>query len=242
MKKILVLLIAGLMAMSVTACKEDSGSDDTSGNSTTSSSTSDSDSKDSDKDSNESKSESSENVTMNDVLNHPASPESDFKFSKDPEGNRGVASYKGSDSIVVIPDSYEGAPVTTIKKYSFSNKEGEKAIKFSDSVVEIEELACAMNKSIEIVVFGANTKTIGEGAFLQASALKEVKLNDGLEEIITQAFASCHNLKSITIPESVKTIEPDAFYAIEETIVIHGKAGSAAEEFAKTEGIQFVAE
>ncbi|MEE0059612.1 MAG: leucine-rich repeat domain-containing protein [Acutalibacteraceae bacterium] len=242
MKKILVLLIAGLMAMSVTACKEDSGSDDTSGNSTTSSSTSDSDSKDSDKESDKSKNDSSE-ITMEAVLNHAVSPDADFIFSLDDEGvNGGIMSYTGTDSIVVTPDTYDGAPVTKIEKYSFSKKNSEKAIRFADSVVEIDELACSLNEGIEIVVLGANTKTIHPGVFLECPALREVKLNDGLETISRQAFAKCYELKSITIPESVTTIEPGAFFSLEKTLVIHGKAGSAAEEFAKTEGIQFVAE
>ncbi|MEE0265607.1 MAG: leucine-rich repeat domain-containing protein [Acutalibacteraceae bacterium] len=244
MKKLLAILMIGILAVSCTACGEESSTDDTKGNSKTSST------KDSGTSADEADSEESEEnnnadsgeITMEAVLSQAVSPEGDFKFSKDEEGNRGVVSYKGSDSIVVIPDSYEGAPVTKINKYSFSDKNSEKAIKCSDSVVEIEQLACALNDGLEIVVMGANTKTIGEGAFLQCSALREVKLNDGLEVIVTQAFASCHKLKSITIPESVTTIEPGAFYGINDTIVIHGKAGSAAEEYAKSENIQFVAE
>lgn len=52
----------------------------------------------------------------------------------------------------------------------------------------------------------------------------------------------CDNLKSITIPSSVTTIESGAFMGIEKELTIYGTAGSTAEEFAKTEGIKFVAQ
>ena len=221
------------MAMSVTACKEDSGSGDTSGNTTKSSSTSDKEKSDK---------SSSKDITIEAVLEQPVSPEGEFTFSQDPEGNKGIGSYTGSDSIVVTPDTYDGGPVTKIDQYAFANRNSEKAIRFSDSVVELSNTCCALNEGLEVVVLGANTKTIGEGAFLQCTALREIKLNDGLEKIATISFSMCENLESITIPESVTTIESGAFTGLEKTLVIHGKAGSAAEEFAKTEGIQFVAE
>lgn len=80
-------------------------------------------------------------------------------------------------------------PVNTIGQYSLNEKDNEKAIKLSDSVVDIEDMAFTNNTGLEIIVMGSGTKSIGEGAFLGCSSLKEVVLNDGLETISGYAFS-----------------------------------------------------
>lgn len=181
-------------------------------------------------------------ITLESVLNHSVTPKSDFNFSINKEGNSGVLSYSGSDSIIIIPETGEdGLPVTNIEKFSFSNEDKPKAIKFADTVNSIDDLSCGLNTGLEIVVMGEGTKYIGQSAFLQCTSLREVYLNEGLETIKNNAFGRCDSLKSITIPESVTNIELGAFQGIEKNLIIYGKSGSAAEEFAKTYGIKFEA-
>lgn len=237
MKKILVVLLAGLMTLSLAACGEETDTDNKSSSTITSSS----DSSDGDKESKTKKDNDAKEITLEAVLSHETAPEGDFEFSKNGEGNSGVLGYIGSDSIIVIPETYEGLPVTKIETGAFSNKEGEKAIKFADTVTEIDYCSCGLNKSLEIIVMGSGTKIIGESSFQECPSLREVSLNEGLETIKTGAFALCDNLKSITIPSSVKDIEMGAFMGIEKELTIYGTAGSAAEKFAKEAGIEFVA-
>lgn len=238
MKKILVVLLVGLMALSFAACGEETDTDNKSSGTTTLSSGS----SDVDKETESVKNNDSGEITLEAVLNHATAPESDFEFSKDGEGNSGVLGYIGSDSIIVIPEICEGLPITKVEMYAFSNKDSEKAIKFADSIITIDGISCTSNTGLQIVVMGKETKYIGEGAFQGCSSLKEVSLNDGLETISSLAFAMCDNLKSITIPSSVTTIESGAFMGIEKELTIYGTAGSAAEKFAKEAGIEFVAQ
>lgn len=185
-------------------------------------------------------------ITLDDVLNHETSPEEDFEYSSEEENSSsvGLASYKGNKEIAVVPETLDGRPVTKVDKWaintnSINDMSNLRGIRFSDSITEFEALACQAHKQLEIVVLGKGTKTLGEGTFFECDALKEVVLNDGLETIGSSAFAWCYNLKSITIPESVTTIE---FGAFEYDITIYGKSGSAAEEFAKSNEINFVAQ
>ncbi|MEE0265608.1 MAG: leucine-rich repeat domain-containing protein [Acutalibacteraceae bacterium] len=241
MKKLLAVLMIGILAVSCTACGEDSSTDDTTGNSKTS--TSDKADKSEDEAEENDKADSGE-ITVEALLNHEETAASDFTPAVDyeDESKWGIIGYEGTDDIVVVPETIDGETITFVGKYCFANRSVEKAIVFPDTVEKFEECACSLNEKVETVVLGANTKTIGNGAFIQCNSLKEVKLNDGLETICTQAFSMCKNLKSIYIPESVTTIEYGAFTMIEDSVVIHGKAGSAAEEYAKSENIQFVAE
>ena len=58
--------------------------------------------------------------------------------------------------------------------------------------------------------------------------------------IADNAFADNKNLTSVTIPDSVTDIAPTAFNGCSSDLVVRGEAGSAAETFAKENGITFV--
>lgn len=235
-KKIIALVLGMIFVLSFAGCSEKS--EDNSDNNSSNASNADT--------SSQAESETSGEITVEDVMNHAVSPEEDFEWSAEEENSTtvGLASYKGNQTIAVVPETLDGRPVTKVDKWainsnSINDMSNLRGIRFADSITEFEEIACQAHKQLEIVVLGKGTKTIGHAAFFECDALKEVVLNDGLETISTLAFGWCYDLKSITIPESVTTIESGAF---EKDITIYGKAGSAAEEFAKSEGINFVAQ
>lgn len=110
-KKIIAFTLAAMLILSFAGCGEKADDNLSSEVSSLGSSASATESK--------AKSDNSGEITLDDVLNHETSPESDFHFSEDGEGNSGVLSYSGSDSIVVIPETYEGMPVTKIETGAF---------------------------------------------------------------------------------------------------------------------------
>lgn len=238
MKKLLAVLMIGILAVSCTACGEESSTDDTKGNSKTSTS----DKADTSED--EENGSAKSTVTPEEILYHEVSPESDFSacVGINDDSMWGICGYNGTDEIVVIPETVDGKTIKFVEQYCFSNRNSEKVIVFPDTVEKLNNTSCALNEGVETVILGRNTKSIEEGAFLQCKSLKNIQLNQGLEKIGTIAFSMCESLESIYIPESVTTIESGAFTMIEDSVVIHGKAGSAAEEYAKSENIQFVAE
>ena len=83
---------------------------------------------------------------------------------------------------------------------------------------------------------------IGEEAFINNPSLKTIIFPDTLKAIGSNAFAGCSNLKEVTIPETVHTLAENSFGIAGETqfvVKITGKTGSAAEEYANTNGIVF---
>ena len=162
-----------------------------------------------------------------------------FKFSTDSNGGWELSNYVGKDVIVHIPGEYDGKPVRTTWSYVFANDSPVKAIWFPDAMESISEMICISNKSLQVVIVGSKTKVIEESAFQGCLSLYAVELNEGLETIQAISFAGCPNLKSITIPASVTSIANNAFFGCPEDFVIYGEAGSAAEVYANSKGIEF---
>lgn len=163
----------------------------------------------------------------------------DFNFVGNGVAGYTMHSYLGSETILHLPDEYNGGAIIGNSSYIFANDSPVKAIWFPDSLIEVNDATCGLNKSLQVVILGEKTKTIGQSAFKNCSSLYVIELNEGLEVIETFAFGHCDSLKSITIPKSVTNIYSGAFFGCPEDFVIYGEAGSAAEAYANSEGIEF---
>lgn len=93
---------------------------------------------------------------------------------------------------LVIPDTYEGLPVTAI---------GERAFEY--------------HTEIESLVLGMNITEIGYGAFEGCEYLYTVTWNDRLQMIGERAFQSCVRLSELFFPVSLTMIADSAFYGCE---------------------------
>ncbi len=136
---------------------------------------------------------------------------------------------------IVIPDEYEGCPVTKVADFSVVNLENVGVIYIGKNVKEIGEWAFTNNHklvefvvdeeneyfcSVDGVLFTKDMKTL-----LFYPALKGLETNsetqertmkyeipEGVETIRTKAFYKCDKLTDIIIPESVKVIEEKGFF------------------------------
>ena len=81
--------------------------------------------------------------------------------------------------------------------------------------------------------------TIGSEAFCSCSKLTSVTIPSSVTSIGSWAFEYCGSLTSIYIPESVTSISSSAFNGHNSNLVINGKTGSAAEQFANANNITF---
>lgn len=180
-------------------------------------------------------------LTVEQVMNAPVANWEEFVTFEDEDGTAWIGNYEGTNKILVIPEEADGRKVTVAGGHAFSANGQFIAVKFPDTLKEIEEYAFSMDENLEIVICGSDLETIGKNAFFQCTSLREVVLNDGLKEIKDSAFWKCDNLKSITVPESVEVIEGFALWIDNEDFVIKGKAGSVAEAYAKEHEMKFEA-
>jgi len=136
---------------------------------------------------------------------------------------------------VVIPDSYNNLPVTTIAPKAFSSSAitgitipesvtsiGDQAFKscknltgitIPNSVITMGKEVFDSCKSLASVTIGNGVTTIGKQAFYKCASLTSVTIGNSVTGIGEKAFSQCAGLTSITIPNSVTTIGKEAFYS-----------------------------
>ena len=93
-----------------------------------------------------------------------------------------------TDANIVIPETYNGLPVTVIADNAFKDVQ-----------------------SIQTVYIPSNIKTIGGSVFSGCGNLTNVTLPDGLTQIKSELFFYCRKLNDLDIPSSVTRIDDLAF-------------------------------
>ncbi len=104
----------------------------------------------------------------------PVTPEEDFEYSVT-KGNISIKGYKGSDEFVIIPETIDGKPVTTITKGAFEN--------------------CTFKK----VYISRNIKSIIKDAFKNCDNLETVYLTDNITDMTDNCFPGCEQYKTLYI-------------------------------------------
>lgn len=148
-----------------------------------------------------------------------------------------------TDKTYKIPSS-----VTALAQGVFINKYLEKII-IPENITAIS-YDCFFNcTNLYAVVLSKNITEIQDFAFYNCSFLSDIRIPNSVTSIGYGAFIGCDSITSITIPSTVTTIAEKALgYIADESgntsvnkdFVIKGTPGSAAEAYAKKNGITFI--
>lgn len=154
------------------------------------------------------------------------------------------------------------AGITYIEKNTFSNCSSLSSVTIPSGINGIDVGAFSGCSSLTSINIPAAVNEIGAGAFSGCSNLSSITIPEGVTVVTTALFYDCTGLSSVVIPENVKSIEYGAFYncsslasitipagvteidsgAFErcDNLTIYGYTGSAAEQFANENEINFV--
>ena len=132
---------------------------------------------------------------------------------------------------------------------SYPKQRNTETYKLPDSTIAINDYAFSKNIKLKSVILNDGLQVIGDYAFSHTIKL-DVKIPDSLVAIGEGAFLSSHK-SSAEVPKNVQYIGDAAFgyyeeydngqmyYQLEENFVLRGERGSAAEEYALANGINF---
>lgn len=128
---------------------------------------------------------------------------------------------------IVIPDEYEGVPVTRIADFAATNLEYVTEFYIGKNIKEIGTWALENNQhiaeytvdennkyfcSVDGVIYTKDMKTV---VFFPPAKEGEYKVADTVENIRTKAFYKCTKVTKITLPDTVKEIQEKAFFRCE---------------------------
>lgn len=103
------------------------------------------------------------------------------------------------DADVVIPETYNGKPVTSISENAFSPNP------FSEAYTKKNY------PDLTSVTIPASVTSISAYAFQNCKALTSVTIPEGIKKIEKSTFDNCTALTTITLPSTVTVIAPQAF-------------------------------
>ncbi|MDC0282681.1 leucine-rich repeat protein [Akkermansiaceae bacterium] len=119
---------------------------------------------------------------------------------------------EGATGHLVIPDTIEGNPVSSIGKRAFDSCVGLTSITIPDGVTSIGDYAFVICSASTSITIPDSVTSIGVGTFGQCTSLTSITIPDGVTSIGDWTFSGCSASTSITIPDSVTSIGFQAFF------------------------------
>jgi len=121
--------------------------------------------------------------------------------------SRGTA----TETVIIIPETYETLPVTAIATYGFDGFRSLSSITIPSSVTHIGQNAFRDCSSLTTITLPSSVTSIGQYAFYGCNSLTTITIPSSVTSIEQSAFRDCSNLTTITIPSSVISIGVSAF-------------------------------
>ena len=132
--------------------------------------------------------------------NQSSSSEEDFEVSV--ADRSCIHRYNGNASVVVVPEKIHGVTIEKIGRMAFNDNNSVKKIILPDTVTEIESHGISSCDSLEEIELGKGLKQLDSFAIANCEALRSIHLPEGFERLDNAAFLGCTNLEELYIPAS----------------------------------------
>ena len=134
-----------------------------------------------------------------------------FSYTVLEDGSAAIDGYGGFDSILTIPASVEGHPVSAVSAGAFRGSVWLRNVTIEEGVREIGDGAFRDCSGLESIVIPSSAERIGDSAFRLCENLSGLEIPDGVRIIGRYAFTGCGKLGTLRLPDSVETISENAF-------------------------------
>ena len=130
----------------------------------------------------------------------------DYEYSLE-DGRATVTGYTGTDSVLTVPSSLGGCPVTAVGESAFAGCYDLVSVTLSEGITDI-----------------------GDSAFFNCTALTSVTLPESLVRVNADAFCGCTALEAITLPKNVAALTGNPFSGCASLTAITVASGNSALE------------
>lgn len=138
-----------------------------------------------------------------------------FRYFLNDKSEAIISRYTGGESVVVVPESLDGYPVTQIGSYAFSAFVVPEtlitSINLPETIESITKHAFERNENLTQINIPSKVTTIPFDCFRGCYALEYIEIPDTVNKIEGGAFRYCEGLKSISLPESITEISEETF-------------------------------
>lgn len=145
------------------------------------------------------------------LLTVPSVVQAQFTFTTN-NGAITITGYTGSGGTVIIPNTINGRPVTSIGIGAFYGSTNLIGVTIPNSVTNIRQSAFASCGKLTSVTLGSGVAIISDSAFASCTKLTSVTIPNSVTAIGELAFQNCTNLTSVTIGTNVPYISYSAFF------------------------------
>jgi hypothetical protein len=149
------------------------------------------------------------------LLGYSTELRAQFAFTTNADGSLNVSSYTntpGSGGTVVVPDTTNGLPVTSIGFGVFSSETTVTNVILGTNVASVGANAFNACSGLASVTMPDGITNIGQSCFFGCRSLTNVSVPRNLISVATETFALCTNLPSITLPNRITYIGGMAFW------------------------------
>lgn len=193
-------------------------------------------------------------VELGSQISASAESYGDYEYTVLKDGTVEISKYNGKDTKVTIPSKINGKLVTSIGELSFGRCTNIKSVTIPDGIITIENAAFVGAESLESVKLPSTLKEISSNAFA-FTALKKVTIPKNVTSIGDFAFNGIGSLREMVIYENAKNLGMNSvgYYhytdengaghknATNTNLTIYCPKGSAAEKYAKDNGLKYSA-
>lgn len=153
--------------------------------------------------------------SKDDILLNNEHETNGFRYFLNDKSEAIISRYTGGESVVVVPESLDGYPVTQIGSYAFSAFVVPEtlitSINLPETIESITEHAFECNENLTQINIPSKVTTIPFDCFRGCDSLEYIEIPDSVNKIEGGAFRYCEGLKSISLPESITEISEGTF-------------------------------
>lgn len=122
-----------------------------------------------------------------------------------------ITGYNGPGDAVVIPETINGMPVTTIAGSAFGGRTNITSVSIPNTVTAIGDFAFGNCLSLRSVTVPDSVTQLGIDIFRTCISLTNAAVGESIASIPHSTFAECRNLRNVTIGHSIGSIGDSAF-------------------------------